>query len=421
MAELKGELGHCIVCHRDNVPMSDEHVIPKAIGGCYHIFNVCDECNHNRFGAHVDPLLTNHPMIQLLRWQKKLKGYNGSCPHPFAKPEGASDGSNYGVSDMNGTLEPYLFPKINIEHDEKGQLKQLKLEIDVKEADKADEIIKKRLAREGVDLTKIQFSRTVTKETTSPVLRYRWEMDLHDFNLDLLKMAYEFTCDSIVGYEDDKTARHIAEILYNYDPKRIDELNVAYHKMDKKIDNIFGDYIDFSSDDRHYLFLICNEHKVACVVRLFNRICTGFVMSESKDMAFEKSRVLINDTIKHIYANFSIEELVKTISGLAEVSFEFDRKRYVGGLNLKKIPSDQAYFYHDERGEVLLFNEKQIPIENVAQCAGRLHEQRKAGGVAAGYHTTYYFPTDRVYVLFVAEKEFIPIERIVCRSRLMKY
>ena len=38
-------LGHCIICHQDNVPMSDEHVIPKAIGGCYHVFNVCDDCN----------------------------------------------------------------------------------------------------------------------------------------------------------------------------------------------------------------------------------------------------------------------------------------------------------------------------------------------------------------------------------------
>ena len=32
-------LGHCNIFHQDYVPMSDEHVIPKSIGGCYHVFN----------------------------------------------------------------------------------------------------------------------------------------------------------------------------------------------------------------------------------------------------------------------------------------------------------------------------------------------------------------------------------------------
>lgn len=32
---------HCIICHSDNVEASDEHVIPEALGGVYHIYNVC--------------------------------------------------------------------------------------------------------------------------------------------------------------------------------------------------------------------------------------------------------------------------------------------------------------------------------------------------------------------------------------------
>lgn len=421
MADTVRGIGHCIICHQDNVPMSDEHVIPKSIGGCYHVYNVCDDCNKNRFGVHVDPLLVDHPMIQLFRWQKKLKGHYGSYPHPFAKPDGSTDGSKYGVNDKNGTLEPFLYPRIDIERDEKGQLKQLRLEIDIDEADKADGIIKKRLDREGIDLSKIRYNKTVTKEETSPVLHYRWEMDLHDFNLDLLKMAYEFTCDSIKNYENDPIARHIADILYNYDPKRLDELKMTNHKMDDWIDNVFGDYIDFSSDDRHYLFLICREERAACIVRLFNKICTGFVMSESKDVSFWYSRVLINDTTKHEYANFTLKKLIEDISGPAEISFEFDRKRYKGGLNLKKIPCGQEYFYHDSRGEVLLFNEERMPIANVAEYTERMQEQRIAGGVASGYQTTYYFPTERLYVMLEGEKEFVPIERIVSRSRVRKY
>lgn len=414
-------LGHCIICHQDNVPMSDEHVIPKAIGGCYHVYNVCDDCNSNRFGAYIDPLLTDHPLIQLIRWQKKLKGHKGNYPHPFSKPDGSSDGSKYGVSDKTGTLEPFLYPQMTIERDHKGRLIQLELEIDISEEEKADDIINKRLEREGIDLTKVKYNKKVTRAATCPTLHYRWEMDLHDFNLDLLKMAYEFTCDSIPGYEDDKTARHIADVLYHHDPMRLDELNMSNHKLDKIIDDIFGDYIDFSSDDRHYLLLLCKDGKMICVVRLFNIICTGFVMSELMNIGFLKSRILINDTAKHTYENFPMEELITKISGPAEVSFEFDRKRYKGGLNLKRIPCSQDYFYHDARGEVVLFDEAGLPLENVARYAKKLHEQRMAGGVAAGYFTTYYFPTERVYVLFSEKKELVPIERIVSRSKLTKY
>lgn len=36
--------GHCIICHKDNVVLSDEHVILETIGGYYHIYNVCKDC-----------------------------------------------------------------------------------------------------------------------------------------------------------------------------------------------------------------------------------------------------------------------------------------------------------------------------------------------------------------------------------------
>lgn len=103
-----------------------------------------------------------------------------------------------------------------------------------------------------------------------------------------------------------------------------------------------------------------------CIVRLFNNICTGFVMSKKMNIGFFKSRILINDIVKHVCENLSMEELITRISGPAEVSFEFDRKRYKGGLNLKRIPCSQEYFWHDEKGEVVLFDEAGIPVANVA-------------------------------------------------------
>ena len=416
------QLGHCIVCHQDNVPMSDEHVIPKAIGGCYHVFTVCDDCNSKRFGKKVDPLLIEHPLIQLIRWQKKLKSYKGSYPHPLSKPVYGTDGTIYYVKENGTDLEPHIFPTTEVEYDNNGLLKSVKLQIDTEDEADVDEILAKRLSREGIDLSKFSSSKTVTRISEKLTLHYHWIMDLHDFNLDLLKMAYEFTCDSLPNYENDETAKIIADVLYSCDPKRLSEVHMANVKLDKLIDRIFGDYIDFSTDDRHYLFLICTKGKVLCLVWLFNSLCTGFVMSDTMGVDFLKTRVLINDTAKHQYENFLLEELITKVSGNCKVSFEFDKKRYKGALNLDKyVTNEEAYFAHDCNGNTILFDENNTPISLLFDYVQSLHEGNIRDTVTAGCHTTYYFPNRRVSVVYNAGNEFIPIKAIVCTSQINKY
>ena len=43
----------CIICWQPQCEFSDEHVIPEALGGYYHIRNVCKKCN-SHLGSHVD-------------------------------------------------------------------------------------------------------------------------------------------------------------------------------------------------------------------------------------------------------------------------------------------------------------------------------------------------------------------------------
>lgn len=402
--------------------MSDEHVIPKAIGGCYHVFNVCDDCNSNRFGKKVDPLLTDHPFIQLIRWQKQLKGHKGTYPHPLSKPDVGADGTHYYVKENGKDMEPHIFPKTEIEYNDHGLLKSVRLQIDVDDEANADEILAKRLTREGIDLSKFTTTKTVTRVSEKPTLHYNWEMDLYDFNLDLLKMAYEFTCDSLSNYESDATAKKIADVLYSCDPKRLSEVNMANVKLDKLIDRIFGDYIDFSTDDRHYMFLVCTEGKVLCLVWLFKSFCTGFVMSETMGDDFFKTRVLINDTAKHQYENFLLEELITKVSGGCKVFFEFDKKRYKGALNLdKEIPNEETFFARDYNGNTILFDENKMPIGTLIGYVQSLGEGHKRDSVAAGLHNTYYFPDRRVCVVYNAGGEFIPIKAVVCKSPITKY
>ena len=110
-------------------------------------------------------------------------------------------------------LEPHIFPKTEITRDKHGKLSSVKLTIDLEQESEADGMLDKVLAREGIDLSKVTIEKTIIRDSFKPVFHYNWVMDIHDFNLDLLKMAYEFTCDSLPNYEDDETAKKIADVL----------------------------------------------------------------------------------------------------------------------------------------------------------------------------------------------------------------
>ena len=63
----------CIVCWENTSAISDEHVIPEALGGHYHIKSVCRDCN-SRMGSHVDSMLVNHTFSKFGRYVEKITG-----------------------------------------------------------------------------------------------------------------------------------------------------------------------------------------------------------------------------------------------------------------------------------------------------------------------------------------------------------
>lgn len=73
----------CIICRKENDNSSDEHVIPEAINGYYHIYDVCKDCN-SRLGTDVDSTLLNHSFIEFQRFLLELKGKKGNIPNPLS-------------------------------------------------------------------------------------------------------------------------------------------------------------------------------------------------------------------------------------------------------------------------------------------------------------------------------------------------
>ena len=122
--------GHCIICHRDDVELSDEHVIPEAIGGYYHIYNVCKECNSG-LGANVDKHLLNHWLIKSARHAHGLKGYSNTIPNPLIGDGVLPTGEKVRVEeDKQGQLYVHLLPTTPVASDDG---KQFEISVDIKD------------------------------------------------------------------------------------------------------------------------------------------------------------------------------------------------------------------------------------------------------------------------------------------------
>ncbi len=111
---LTPHTGRCIICRQDNVVLSDEHIIPKSLGGVSHCYQVCKDCN-SILGDHVDVGLVESPLTRYERYSKKLKGQSNTIPNPFDGTYTDDKGNKMRLELIDGTFVPHLIPDVNID------------------------------------------------------------------------------------------------------------------------------------------------------------------------------------------------------------------------------------------------------------------------------------------------------------------
>jgi hypothetical protein len=206
----------CIICRKEKneVDFSDEHVIPDSINGYYHIYTVCSVCNSN-LGRSVDSKLLNHKFIEFQREALKIKGKSGQIPNPFEGTHTLSDDSQQKViTSFNdkGELIPKLIPKLQFSKEDNGTSK-ISLTLDKRDLNQKDKIIKKILKRNGIDINKVKVEEKQIEHSIQPQVKMQMQIDVKDFKIGILKIAYEFTVDSICSYFNDPMATTISNIL----------------------------------------------------------------------------------------------------------------------------------------------------------------------------------------------------------------
>lgn len=419
----KKQMGHCIMCHQNCVELSDEHVIPKSIGGYYHIYNVCKKCNSS-LGAKIDPLLVDSPLLRIIRYTKKLVGHGGknSYPQPFSKPENASDGTSYYISeDEHGRLHPHVRTNVKCHHAEDGSLESFTLTLDAENEHEREDIIKKICERNNIQDCRLEI---VDEKRTRefPTLRYRFEFSATEFILGMLKIAYEFTCDCIPEYEYSEGGQLLSKILIEANPESLDKVVAISMKIAEEIMQVWDPLINFSSTtDRHYLFLGQSKKGIYCIVSLFNKICMGFLMDTTRKYQ-TGGYVYINDISGKCCEKLSMEDLVtKVLSNSGEYTFEFSRRQYKGSQKLKHLDRDGRGLSKTLNGYVLLLDSKGDILGFVPDYLGQIKAGDKKSVITPGYMTTQYFLPKGVFVQQESSKELIPIDRIEYKGHITKY
>ena len=344
--------GHCIICHKDNVVLSDEHVIPEAIGGYYHIYNVCKDCN-SKLGDHVDKHLLNHWLIKASRHEHKLKGYSNTIPNPLIGDGELPTGEKVRVEeDKDGKLYIHLLPTSPVVSSDGHQFS---IAVDAKDEKLIPKMQEKVYKKNNIDPSKCQI---VTKkeihQIERPMVHMQFAMDLNSYKFGLLKIAYEFAIDKVPGYYDDSIAKLYSEILYQGDVSRLSETFIEGDAILNANMQVFESMIDYSNRSRHILLLFNLNGKLYCLVKLFDKFSQmirlsdraygdeGFVMMAINDFSTQECRFL------------NAEDLIKATMQEEITTFELSEE----GKELLKLESDKpdVGFAYNQYGDNLMYD-----------------------------------------------------------------
>jgi len=312
----------CIICRdeKDEGSFNDEHVIPESLGGYYHIYTVCIDCN-SRMGEEVDAPLVNHKMSELYRFFQEIAGKTGKTPNPFAGILTHKDIPNKKARlDVrnDGKLDLYQIPEITWGEDN-GKL-SLTVTVDSKDESKIDQIVAKALSRKKIPSEAVvRRERTVHSDITPFTIQ--WSMDINKFKIGLLKIAYEFAVDTLPAYFDDEEAVCISEVLRDAKYDEVLEYVRIGNGLQQEIWEPFDQFLDLDSRS-HYLVLSTNNSMgLVCFIKLHDLFAVGVVLSPNSYLGEGEMHVGINSLNEREFVKLTGEEMVNRCLGPRHTRF----------------------------------------------------------------------------------------------------
>ena len=378
----------CIICREERSSFSDEHVIPKALGGFYHVHSVCKSCN-SHLGAKVDSKLVNHKFAEFQRMSDGLKGRSGQLPNPFSgtytqlSDEDKEDKPVKVRLDENGKFVPYLIPKISHTSEEDGT-KIITVSIDA--SDDLDSILTKISKRLKIPVSQMLSSGEIRTVSEHAPIRGRLVIDIREFKIGLLKMAYEFAIDCLPDYYEDNMAKDISEILKDARYEEVEKYVNIGNGFDHSLFDLFSDYIDIENN-RHYLVLVGSsvEGVLRCFVHLHGMFSIGVILSTTRQVG--EFIVGINDIDKREFRKLRQGQIAEEVYGTPEIIFQYHFETYDEMLTFQRHELSKDFYFYTENNRHPAFdkfgNRKNGFVEDEVLKSGEslgAYEQMRGGG-----------------------------------------
>lgn len=348
----------CIICRKEKEQkeFSDEHVIPDSIGGYYHIYTVCKTCN-SEMGNKVDSKLVNHYFTSFFRYELNIKGKTGDIPNPFNGTHILENDKETKIKlllDENDIPKPYLLPKIKTTT--KGNIKRIDISVDKNDKNKIPDIIKKIQKREKINQdTQINTEEEPTFIEFIPNIKMQKQLDIREFKIALLKIAYEYAVDSIDGYFEDAQAKIISKFLLETDFNKIDNFFIGSgfeKEIIKPLENLF----DF--EKKRHLLILMNYESLGLICFISLHKLFSIVVKLSENIFFKDNMFIgINDLDKKTFKKTNIFELSneKYSPEMRTFQYFFDNQQdYSFFLELQ---SSKEFEYYTGDSNFPLYNE----------------------------------------------------------------
>ena len=197
-------------------------------------------------------------------------------------------------------------PKIKITT--KGNIKRIDITVDKNDKNNIPDIIKKIQKREKINQdTQINTEEEPTFIEFIPYIKMQKQLDIREFKIALLKIAYEYAVDSIDGYFEDAQAKIISKFLLETDFNKIDNFFIGSgfeKEIIKPLENLF----DF--EKKRHLLILMNYESLGLICFISLHKLFNIVVKLSENIFFKDNMLIgINDLDKKTFKKTNIFEL----------------------------------------------------------------------------------------------------------------
>ena len=124
-------------------------------------------------------------------------------------------------------------------------------------------------------------------------------IDIKNYKIGLLKIAYEFAVDKYPDYYKDSMALLYSDTLHNAAIDRLDEVAFEGDGILQSGVKFLEDYIDYGNTDRHILILMNHDDKLYCMIKLFHNTMCQLIRMSDKKYGNTCFIIALNDFVKH--------------------------------------------------------------------------------------------------------------------------